>query len=42
MSASRDFAWFAVAAWRPKFRGTRHLLDTLQAILSKHMPLTGD
>jgi hypothetical protein len=27
------------AAWRPRFRDTRHLLDTVQAILDERMPL---
>jgi hypothetical protein len=29
----------ADAAWRARFRDTRHLLDTVQAILEEHMPL---
>ena len=29
------------AAWRARFRDTRHLLDTVQAILDEHMPLGG-
>ncbi|MCW2892748.1 MAG: hypothetical protein JWO75_2237, partial [Actinomycetia bacterium] len=27
------------AEWRVRFRDTRHLLDTLQAILDQRMPL---
>jgi hypothetical protein len=30
----------ADAAWRARFRDTRHLLDTVQALLDKHMPLS--
>jgi len=29
----------ADAAWRARFCDTRHLLDTVQAILDEHMPL---
>lgn len=32
----------ADAAWRSRFRDTRHLLDTLQAILDERLPLTED
>jgi hypothetical protein len=32
----------ADAAWRARFRDTRHLLDTVQAILGQRMPLSGD
>lgn len=30
----------ADAAWRARFRDTRHLLDTVQAVLEEHMPLS--
>jgi hypothetical protein len=30
----------ANADWRTKFRDTRHLLDTVQAILDRRMPLS--
>jgi hypothetical protein len=30
----------ADAAWRVRFRDTRHLLDTVQAILEQRLPLT--
>lgn len=32
----------ADAAWRSRFRDTRHLLSTVQAILEEHMPLIED
>jgi len=32
----------ADAAWRAKYRDTRHLLDTVQAILDERLPLTED
>jgi len=32
----------ADAAWRSKFRDTRHLLDTVQAILEERLPLNED
>jgi hypothetical protein len=32
----------ADAAWRDRFRDTRHLLDTVQAILDQRMPLSED
>jgi len=32
----------ADAAWRARFRDTRHLLDTAQEVLDQRMPLDQD
>jgi hypothetical protein len=38
----RAIATPADAAWRARFRDTRHLLDTVQAILDERMPVSED